>query len=168
MLVHFSGQEEYARLRALCYPSSSVILCCFAINDPDSFSEIEQKWLPEAKHFCPQTPVILVGTKCDLRQENEDGSAPANEIAYDEVGFKSFSLLKFGLDSCLFLLFKAIELYNRLGMAGYIECSARTHTNVRQLFEYAIRQSLLEVASPSSGASSAAPKKAKKRVCTIL
>ncbi len=74
-------------MRALCYPNSSVILCCFAINDRNSFNEIQHKWLPEAKHFCPHTPIMLVGTKCDLRQENEDGSGSVNEIAYDEVSF---------------------------------------------------------------------------------
>jgi Ras-related C3 botulinum toxin substrate 1 len=29
------------------------------------------KWYPEVSHFCPNTPIILVGTKLDLRDDKE-------------------------------------------------------------------------------------------------
>lgn len=34
------------------------------------FSEnIPEKWTPEVKHFCPNVPIILVGNKKDLRND---------------------------------------------------------------------------------------------------
>lgn len=35
-----------------------------------SYSEnIPEKWTPEVKHFCPNVPIILVGNKKDLRND---------------------------------------------------------------------------------------------------
>ncbi|OAA59298.1 Small GTPase superfamily, Rho type [Cordyceps fumosorosea ARSEF 2679] len=45
-----AGQEEYDRLRPLSYPETDLIF-----------------WYPEVLHFCPYTPLILVGLKSDLR-----------------------------------------------------------------------------------------------------
>eukprot|EP00494_Astrolonche_serrata_P013800 UN13925 len=49
---------------------------CFSISSPRSFANIESKWLPEVrtairhkKYYRPGTPMILVGTKCDLRKD---------------------------------------------------------------------------------------------------
>lgn len=30
---------------------------------------IPEKWTPEVKHFCPTVPIILVGNKKDLRND---------------------------------------------------------------------------------------------------
>uniref|UniRef100_A0A8C9PHZ7 Uncharacterized protein n=1 Tax=Spermophilus dauricus TaxID=99837 RepID=A0A8C9PHZ7_SPEDA len=64
-----AGQEDYDRLRPLSYPDTDVILMCFSIDSPDSLENIPEKWTPEVKHFCPNVPIILVGNKKDLRQD---------------------------------------------------------------------------------------------------
>ena len=64
-----AGQEDYDRLRPLSYPDSNVIIICFAIDSPDSLDNVAEKWQPEVSHFCPATPVILVGCKKDLRHD---------------------------------------------------------------------------------------------------
>ncbi|KAG8708243.1 GTP-binding protein Rho1 [Ceratobasidium sp. 394] len=64
-----AGMDGYERLRPLSYPDSNVILICFSIDSPDSFDNIEEKWVPEVKHFCPGLPFILVGCKKDLRRD---------------------------------------------------------------------------------------------------
>lgn len=38
-----AGQEEYDRLRALCYPQTDVFLMCFSLVDPPSFENIKQR-----------------------------------------------------------------------------------------------------------------------------
>jgi len=40
-----------------------------------SLDNIEKKWLPEISGFCPDTPFVIVGTKCDYR----DGGASKPE-----------------------------------------------------------------------------------------
>lgn len=39
-----------------------VLLCAPTENIPE-------KWTPEVKHFCPNVPIILVGNKKDLRND---------------------------------------------------------------------------------------------------
>ena len=46
-----------------------VFLVCFAITSPTSFDNVSSKWIPEVTHHCPETPIILVGTKADMRED---------------------------------------------------------------------------------------------------
>ncbi|CAH8449214.1 unnamed protein product [Schistosoma turkestanicum] len=71
-----AGQEDYDRLRPLSYPDTDVVLICYSIDTPDSLANIPEKWIPEIKHFCPNVPIILVGNKKDLR----DDEATKNEL----------------------------------------------------------------------------------------
>ena len=60
---HTAGQEDYDGLRPLSYPGTDVF---FSIDNPDSLENIPSKGTPEVKHFCPKVPIILVGNKKDL------------------------------------------------------------------------------------------------------
>jgi Ras-related C3 botulinum toxin substrate 1 len=68
---YFDRQEDYDRLRPLSYPATDVFLVCFSIISPTSFANVKQKWWPEIKHHMPSTPWILVGTKIDLRHDQD-------------------------------------------------------------------------------------------------
>ncbi|KAL7023956.1 hypothetical protein ACKWTF_012848 [Chironomus riparius] len=74
-----AGQEDYDRLRPLSYPQTDVFLICFSVASPSSFENVTSKWYPELKHHCPEAPIILVGTKIDLRDDRETLSALAEQ-----------------------------------------------------------------------------------------
>ncbi|VDQ01079.1 unnamed protein product [Trichobilharzia regenti] len=41
------------------------------MHSPDSLANIKEKWIPEVKHFCPDVPIVLVGNKSDLRNDDK-------------------------------------------------------------------------------------------------
>lgn len=119
-----AGQEDYDRLRPLSYPQTDVFLLCFSLISPTSYENVKGKWYPEVTHYCPETPIILVGTKKDLRDDNrivkelrEKGQAP---ITYPQG-------LKLGKD---------------VGAVKYMECSALTQRGLKAVFDEAIRATL--------------------------
>ncbi|CAJ0835438.1 6275_t:CDS:2 [Entrophospora sp. SA101] len=66
-----AGQEDYDRLRPLSYPQTDVFLICFSLVSPSSYENVKSKWYPEIMHHTTNTPLILVGTKLDLREDKE-------------------------------------------------------------------------------------------------
>uniref|UniRef100_A0A672NPF9 Ras homolog family member U n=1 Tax=Sinocyclocheilus grahami TaxID=75366 RepID=A0A672NPF9_SINGR len=67
-LSHFSFcfQDEFERLRPLCYRDAGVFLLCYSVVLPSSFRSVTSRWAPEVHHLCPGVPIILVGTRSDL------------------------------------------------------------------------------------------------------
>ena len=63
------GQEDLDRLRPLSYPMTDVFLVCFSVVSPTSYENVAAKWIPELRHHAPTAPIILVGTKTDLRED---------------------------------------------------------------------------------------------------
>ncbi|XP_062923794.1 transforming protein RhoA isoform X2 [Mobula hypostoma] len=119
-----AGQEDYDRLRPLSYPDTDVILMCFSIDSPDSLENIPEKWTPEVKHFCPSVPIILVGNKKDLRNDEHTRRELAKmkqEPVKPEEGK---------------------EMVTKICAYGYMECSAKTKDGVREVFEMATRAAL--------------------------
>ena len=82
------------------------------------------KWLPEVRHHCPNTPIILVGNKLDLRSNNardsSDGDCkimPADKISYSE----------------------GHNMSKEIGAVGYYECSALHQKGLKTIFDEACR-----------------------------
>jgi len=135
-----AGQEDYDRLRPLSYPQTDVFLMAFSIISPSSFENISAKWYPEVSHHCPNTPIILVGTKLDLRDDLE------TQGRLKEKGMQPISYEQ-GLA-------KAKEI----NAVKYMECSALTQKGLKAVFDEAIR---VVIAPPPK-------KKSKKGACSIL
>ncbi|NXC98907.1 RHOA protein, partial [Certhia familiaris] len=132
-----AGQEDYDRLRPLSYPDTDVILMCFSIDSPDSLENIPEKWTPEVKHFCPNVPIILVGNKKDLRNDEHT----RRELAkMKQAG--SFQSLRINGQHCPVKPEEGRDMANRIGAFGYMECSAKTKDGVREVFEMATRAAL--------------------------
>ncbi|RVE72939.1 hypothetical protein OJAV_G00045270 [Oryzias javanicus] len=119
-----AGQEDYDRLRPLSYPDTDVILMCFSIDSPDSLENISEKWTPEVKHFCPNVPIILVGNKKDLRNDEHTRKELA-KMKQEPVKTE-----------------EGRDMAGRISAFGYLECSAKTKEGVREVFEMATRAAL--------------------------
>ena len=119
-----AGQEEYDRLSPLSYPDTDVILMCFGIDNPDSFENLTEKWVPEINHFCPNVPVILVGNKKDLRN-NAETHEQLSRRKLKPVSPEEGQIMA-----------------DRIKAFTYLECSARTREGVRDIFETAARAAL--------------------------
>src|SRR3990167_9459075 len=75
--------EDNARLRPLLYPQTDVFLLCFAVDSRKSFENVTDVWHTEIRHHCPNVPVLLVGTKGDIKEnsiETHEGNEKAKEI----------------------------------------------------------------------------------------
>ncbi|KAA0201106.1 Ras GTP-binding protein Rho1 [Fasciolopsis buskii] len=119
-----AGQEDYDRLRPLSYPDTDVILMCFSIDSTDSRDNILEKWYSEVKHFCPNVPIILVGNKKDLRND---------ERARHELAKMRQEMVKPE---------EGRLMAERINAYAYLECSAKTKEGVREVFETATRAAL--------------------------
>jgi Ras-related C3 botulinum toxin substrate 1 len=133
-----AGQEDYDRLRPLSYPQTDVFLVCFSVIASSSFDNVKAKWIPEIQHHAPGVPLVLVGTKADLRGDQEQLS---------QLTQKGLTMVtKSAADG----------MAQEIGAAKYLECSALTQEGLKAVFDEAIRAAL----QPK--------KKKKKGGCQIL
>jgi len=119
-----AGQEEYEKLRPMSYSESDVILLCYSIDNPDSFMNIREKWHPELRYFTPQTSIILVANKKDLRDDVK-------------VIEKMHKMHKFVISYN-----QGEELAKRIGAVHFAECSAKTMEGIAQVFKLTAQTAL--------------------------
>nr|XP_031861340.1 uncharacterized protein CI109_003312 [Kwoniella shandongensis]KAA5528412.1 hypothetical protein CI109_003312 [Kwoniella shandongensis] len=116
-----AGQEDYDRLRPLSYPQTDVFLLCFSLVSPASCENVRSKWWPEIQHHSPGTPIILVGTKLDLRE---------NPAQLERMRERRQSPITYPQGS---------EMAKTIKAAKYLECSALTQFQLKSVFDEAIR-----------------------------
>ena len=116
-----AGQEDYDRLRPLSYPQTDVFLICFSIVSPPSFDNVKAKWFPEIEHHAPNVPIILVGTKLDLRDDRNTTEALRSK-KMEPVSYE-----------------QALSVAKEIRAHKYLECSALTQRNLKSVFDEAIR-----------------------------
>eukprot|EP00019_Armaparvus_languidus_P007850 CAMPEP_0168595432 /NCGR_PEP_ID=MMETSP0420-20121227/9462_1 /TAXON_ID=498008 /ORGANISM="Pessonella sp." /LENGTH=189 /DNA_ID=CAMNT_0008631885 /DNA_START=31 /DNA_END=597 /DNA_ORIENTATION=- len=118
-----AGQESYERLRPMSYRGADVFVMCYSTMNQASHDNIAEKWIPEIRHHRPDTPILLVGTKTDMRDNPDED---AKKLA------ESQKLMPVAKE-------KGEELASRTKCVKYMECSAKTEYNVRAVFEEAVR-----------------------------
>ncbi|KAM4644029.1 rho-related GTP-binding protein Rho6 isoform 1-T1 [Amazona ochrocephala] len=64
-----SGSPYYDNVRPLCYSDSDAVLLCFDISRPETLDSAAKKWKTEILDYCPNTRVLLIGCKTDLRTD---------------------------------------------------------------------------------------------------
>nr|XP_043631290.1 protein ALTERED PHOSPHATE STARVATION RESPONSE 1-like isoform X2 [Erigeron canadensis] len=114
-----AGQEDYNRLRPLSYRGADVFILAFSLISKASYENVSKKWIPELKHYAPGVPIILVGTKLDLRDDKQ--------FFVDHPGATPITSAQ------------GEELKKTIGAPEYIECSSKTQLNVKQVFDAAIK-----------------------------
>lgn len=97
------------------------------------------KWFPEINHHAPDKPMILIGTKLDLREDPE---------TIEKLRLKNLTPVSYT---------QGIQMAKDINAVKYLECSALTQKGLKNVFDEAIRAALCPPASS---------KKAQK--CVIL
>ncbi|CAG2123072.1 unnamed protein product, partial [Medioppia subpectinata] len=127
-----AGQEDYDRLRPLSYPQTDVFLVCFSVVSPSSvrsvgsddrvdnnLENVTVKWVPEIRHHCADVPIVLIGTKSDLREDRETIASLAScgqSVVRRE---------------------QALKTAHKIKAVKYMECSALTQRGLKHVFEEA-------------------------------
>ncbi|XP_071735807.1 rac-like GTP-binding protein RAC2 isoform X2 [Rutidosis leptorrhynchoides] len=114
-----AGQEDYNRLRPLSYRGADVFVLAFSLISKASYENIAKKWISELKNYAPTVPIVLVGTKLDLRDDKQ--------------------YLKDHPNTASITTSQGEELKKTIGASVYIECSSKTQQNVKAVFDAAIR-----------------------------
>ncbi|CAN6441618.1 unnamed protein product [Victoria cruziana] len=114
-----AGQEDYSRLRPLSYRGADVFVLAFSLVSRASYENVLKKWMPELRRFAPNVPIVLVGTKLDVR---EDKGCMADQLSAASV-----------------TAVQGEELRRQIGAAAYIECSSKTQQNIKSVFDTAIK-----------------------------
>ncbi|XP_076631858.1 rho-related BTB domain containing isoform X1 [Colletes latitarsis] len=126
---------DHEKDRRFAYGRSDVVLLCFSITNPVSLRNCKAMWYPEIRRFCPQTPVLLVGCKNDLRYMYRDETY----LSY----FRDRSpFVRATRKSDLVMPDQARAVARELGVC-YYETSVFTYYGVNEVFENSIRAALI-------------------------
>ena len=97
------------------------------------------QWFPEVSHYCPNTPIILVGTMLDLREDKE---------TIEKLKEKKLSPITYK---------QGLAMAKEIGAVKYLECSALTKKGLKTVFN----EAFIAVLCPK-------PKLENKKKCWIL
>lgn len=98
--------KPYDPKRVQAYSGCSVVVICLAIDLSQLLTRGLNRWLSEARQYCPRAPVMLVGCKSDTRSNND---APLCKATATQIAKKCKS--------------------------NYIECSALQNNGVRDVMQ---------------------------------
>lgn len=98
------------------------------------------QWFPEVSHHCPNTPIILVGTKLDLRDDAK---------TLEKLKDRKLAPITYP---------QGLAMAKEIGAVKYLECSALTQKGLKNVFDEAIRAVLCPQPKP----------KRKKYHCVLL
>ncbi|XP_029933040.1 rho-related GTP-binding protein RhoG-like isoform X2 [Myripristis murdjan] len=115
-----AGKEEYERFRALTYHRADVIIICFSVACPLSYEAVKTKWHPEVTHHCPEVPVLLVGTKRDLRD---------SQVVLEKLGEQ---------DQTVVTQQQGTALAREIHAVRYLECAAINQEGINEVFDEAM------------------------------
>ena len=113
--------EGYEGERYLCYANVDVIVLTFCIVNPITLQNIETRWIHELSTYCENIPIILVGTKEDLRT-NPSYIEKLKSINSEPVTHS-----------------QGIDLATRINAKHYLECYSLTGNGIERVFVECMR-----------------------------
>ncbi|KAK3529445.1 hypothetical protein QTP70_031089, partial [Hemibagrus guttatus] len=122
---------DHHKDRRFAYGRSDVVVLCFSIANPNSLYHVKTMWYLEIKHFCPRTPVILVGCQLDLRYADLEAVNRARRPLARPI--KSGDILPPE---------RGWEVAKELGIP-YYETSVFDQFGIKDIFDNAIRAALI-------------------------
>ena len=97
------------------------------------------QWYPEVAHHCPNTPIILVGTKLDLRDDKD---------YIEKLKEKKLAPITYP---------QGLSMAKEINAVKYLECSALSQKGLKTVFDEGIRAVLCP-----------APKAKQAKKCLLL
>ena len=85
------------------------------------FQNVKAKYIPELRLHCPNVPILLIGTKIDLRTDEESIKR------LNDLGLEAISTAQ------------GMEMSKEIGAKQYMECSALESIGVQSIFDEAIQ-----------------------------
>ncbi|CAJ0933081.1 unnamed protein product, partial [Mesorhabditis belari] len=113
--------EEEEEFEPFCSLNNDVVLICFSVVDPSSFENVRTKWSPEVSQHCPDAPVILVGLKSDLRNDDKT-LKDLMDRRLSPISERQGELMA-----------------KEINAVKYIECSSQARNGIKQVFDEVIR-----------------------------
>jgi len=101
--------------------NADIFILCFSLVNPASFDNVRTKWYSEIRSFNSDVPIILVGNKLDLR-EDQDIIAMLKQRHASPITFE-----------------QGMILAKEIKAVAYVECSALNREGVNNVFTECFR-----------------------------
>ncbi|KAA0197148.1 hypothetical protein HAZT_HAZT000427 [Hyalella azteca] len=120
---------------ACAHGRSDVVLLCFSVASPVSLRNCRVRWYPEIRKFCPNTPILLVGCKNDLRHICKDEE-------YKRYCRERSPLVRATRECDLVMPAEGRAVARDMGIE-YYETSVLSYYGVPEVFENVVRAALV-------------------------
>lgn len=122
-LYDTAGTEDYDRLRPLSYIGADIFLLCVDLVNAHSLENGAKKWLEELNKHAPGVPIVLCGTKMDLRIDKKYLTiARRKNVQVAPISFRM-----------------GCDVAKKIGAVAYTETSALTGHGVDRAFACVMR-----------------------------
>ena len=119
-------------------------MLCYSVDSKDSLENVESKWVGEIADNCPNTKLVLVALKCDLRESGDEENAENSNNADDADGSAAADggAGTKGEKKPMINYDQGLEVARRINASRYLECSAMRNRGVNEAFTEAARVAL--------------------------
>ena len=108
-------------------------MLCYSVDSKDSLENVESKWVGEIAENCPNTKLVLVALKCDLREAEAEDAADNPDAGNTTKQKEKKDLISYDA---------GLEVARRINASRYLECSAMRNRGVNEAFTEAARVAL--------------------------